>query len=207
MNKIELWQGDCLELMDKISDKSIDMILCDLPYGTTACKWDSVIDLNILWKQYTRIITDCGIICLFGQEPFSSNIRMSNLEMYRYDWIWKKQRPSNFQLMGYQPGRVHENIIIFSKGRVCYVKNGNNAKYNPQLIKREKPRTSNVKIYGDTKTNILHAYNKGERDNIKTYAYKQPTTILEFNTVEKKQITPYTKACGIIRIFDKNIYK
>lgn len=100
---IKLIQGDCLEEMKSISDKSIDMILCDLPYGKTACKWDVIIPFEPLWEQYNRIIKDDGNIVLFGQEPFSSVCRMSNLSMYRYDWIWKKQRPSNFQLMNYQP--------------------------------------------------------------------------------------------------------
>ena len=95
----ELQQGDCLELIKEIPDKSIDCIICDLPYGTTACKWDSIIDLDALWSEYNRIITDKGVIVLFGQEPFSSLVRCSNLGMYRYDWKWEKQRPSNFQLM------------------------------------------------------------------------------------------------------------
>ena len=198
MNDIELWQGDCLELMKNIEDKSIDCIICDLPYGTTACKWDSVIDLEKLWEEYKRIITNKGVICLFGQEPFSSRVRISNIEMYRYDWVWKKQRPSNFQLMGYQPGRVHENIMVFSKGKVCYTKNGNNSVYNPQLVERDNPRTSNVKIYGDTETNILHSYNNGKKDNIKTYTHKQPITILEFNTVEKGKKHPTQKPVDLI---------
>ena len=102
MSKIELFQGDCLELMKDIPDKSVDMILCDLPYGTTACKWDSLIDLEQLWTHYKRIIKNKGAIVLFGQEPFSSKVRMSNLDWYRYDWVWQKQKPSNFQLMNYQ---------------------------------------------------------------------------------------------------------
>ena len=85
MNQIQIKQGDCLELMKEIPDKSIDMILCDLPYGTTACKWDSVIPLESLWEQYKRIIKDKGAIILFGQEPFSSCLRMSNIKNYKYD--------------------------------------------------------------------------------------------------------------------------
>lgn len=190
-NKYELYQGNCLDLMKNIPDKSVDMILCDLPYGTTACKWDSIIDLALLWEQYNRIIKDNGAIVLFGQEPFSSNVRCSNLEMYRYDWKWKKQRPSNFQLMGYQCGRVTEDIMIFSKAKACYVKNGNIMTYNPQVIKREKPRKANAKIYGDTSRNILHDYKTA--DNYKIYEYKQPINVLEFNTVEKNKIHPTQK--------------
>ena len=187
----ELWQGNCLELMKNITDKSVDMILCDLPYGTTACKWDSIIDLTLLWEQYNRIIKDNGAIVLFGQEPFSSKVRCSNLAMYRYDWKWKKQRPSNFQLMGYQCGRVTEDIMVFSKAKACYVKNGNIMTYNPQVIKREKPRKANAKIYGDTSKNILHDYKTV--DNHKTYECKQPINVLEFNTVEKNKIHPTQK--------------
>ena len=87
----ELWNGDCLELMNNIPDKSIDMILCDLPYGTTKCKWDVVIPFDKLWEQYNRIIKDNGAIVLFGQEPFSSLLRLSNLDNYKYDIYWGKK--------------------------------------------------------------------------------------------------------------------
>ena len=116
MPNIELIQGDCLELMKHIPDKSIDMILCDLPYGTTACKWDTVIPFEPLWEQYKRIIKDRGAIVSFGSEPFSSYLRMSNIKWFRYDIVWNKRKPSNFQMMNFQPGRVHEMIHIFSNG-------------------------------------------------------------------------------------------
>lgn len=89
---IDLRNGDCLELMKSIPDKSIDMILCDLPYGFTDCEWDNVIPFEHLWGQYNRIIKDNGAICLFGSEPFSSKLRLANLKMYKYDWIWSKNR-------------------------------------------------------------------------------------------------------------------
>lgn len=186
MSNVVLYNGDCLVEMKKIADKSIDCIICDLPYGTTKCKWDIVIPFDKLWEQYNRVIKDKGVIVLFGQEPFSSLCRTSNLSMYRYDWIWQKQKPSNFQLMNYQPGRVQENIMVFSKGKSCYVKNGNTATYYPQKIKREKPRKANVKIYGNIDDNILHNYKKGLKDNFKTYEDKMPTTILSYNTDAKK---------------------
>lgn len=131
MDNMTLWHGDCLKLMNDIPDKSVDMILCDLPYGTTACKWDSVLPLDKLWLHYERIITDVGAIVLFGQEPFSSVVRVSNLTMYKYDWVWRKQKPSNFQLMNFQCGRVHENIMVFSKGKACYTKMGKPMTYYP----------------------------------------------------------------------------
>lgn len=99
----ELFQGNCLELMNSISDKSIDMILCDLPYGTTKCKWDIVIPFDRLWEQYNRIIKDNGAIVLFGTEPFSTELRHSNLEMYKYDWIWDKVKPNGHLVAKHRP--------------------------------------------------------------------------------------------------------
>lgn len=181
----ELWCGDCLELIKDVADNSIDMILCDLPYGTTACAWDVVIPMDKLWDEYKRIITDVGVICLFGQEPFSSIVRVSNLKLYRYDWVWQKQKPSNFQLMNYQPGRVQENIMIFSKAKACYTKNGTKIAYNPQKEVRDKPRKANAKIYSD-KADLLHKYSKANIDNFKTYTERHPVSILKFNTPSKK---------------------
>ena len=111
----KLYNGDCLEVMKEIPDKSVDMILCDLPYGTTACKWDIVIPFKPLWEQYNRIIKDKGAICLFGSEPFSTELRQSNLSEFRYDWIWEKEQGANFMLCKYQPYKVHEIISVFSK--------------------------------------------------------------------------------------------
>lgn len=90
-SNINLYQGDCLEEMKEIKDKSIDMILCDLPYGTTKCKWDVIIDLTLLWEQYNRIIKDNGAIVLFGSEPFTSILICSNVKMFKYNWIWQKK--------------------------------------------------------------------------------------------------------------------
>lgn len=135
---MKLLKGDCLELMRDIPDKSIDMILCDLPYGTTACKWDVTISFDELWKQYKRIIKNNGAIALFGSEPFSSKLRLSNLKMYKYDWIWEKQQGANFMLVKYQPYKVHEIISIFSKKTTIY---------NPQMTKGE-PYTRRNKSNG-----------------------------------------------------------
>jgi site-specific DNA-methyltransferase (adenine-specific) len=137
-NQNNLILGDCLELMKDIPDKFIDMILCDLPYGTTACKWDVVIPFASLWEQYKRIIKDNGCIALFGTEPFSSHLRMSNLKMYKYDWVWEKDRPSNFANAKYCPLKYHETISIF------------NAKnYYPQKVKRISNRVKQGIINGN----------------------------------------------------------
>jgi site-specific DNA-methyltransferase (adenine-specific) len=109
-------QGDCLELMKEIPDKSIDMILCDLPYGITECEWDNTIPLEPLWLQYTRIIKDKNAIVLFGSQPFSAKLIMSNLEMFKYEWIWHKSRPTGHVHAKNKPLKTHENILIFSKG-------------------------------------------------------------------------------------------
>lgn len=124
MSKIDLFQGDCLELMKNIPDKSIDMILCDLPYGTTQCKWDIIIPFEPLWEQYSRIIKDNGAIVLFGSEPFSSSLRMSNLKNYKYDWIWEKSKSTGFLNSKKQPLRCYENISVFYKKQPIY---------NPQM--------------------------------------------------------------------------
>ncbi len=110
---IDLRFGDTIEQMKLISDKSIDLICCDLPYGTTACTWDVIIPFDELWNQYKRIIKDKGVIVLFGSEPFSSLLRTSNLDWYKYDWIWEKNNAGNFQLVNYQPLKIHESISVF----------------------------------------------------------------------------------------------
>lgn len=111
--KQEIWHGDCLDLMDNIPNKSVDMILCDLPYGSTKCKWDVVIPFDKLWANYNRIIKDNGAIVLFGSEPFSSLLRISNLKNFRYDWIWDKKKAANFAQSGFQPMKYHEIISVF----------------------------------------------------------------------------------------------
>jgi len=117
---MQLIHGDCLEKMKDIPDKSIDMILCDLPYGTTACKWDVVIPFEPLWEQYKRIIKDRGAIVLFGSEPFSSHLRMSNIKNYKYDWIWNKTTFANQMCAKFQPLKIQENISVFSKKKHIY---------------------------------------------------------------------------------------
>ena len=118
INKIHL--GDCLELMKLIPDKSIDMILCDLPYGTTACKWDTIIPFSELWTQYERIIKPNGAIVLTASQPFTSALVMSNPKMFKYEWIWEKAVGSNFAALKYQPMKEHENILVFGKGTTIY---------------------------------------------------------------------------------------
>ena len=118
LNKI--YNEDCLEGMKRIPDKSVDMILCDLPYGTTACKWDTIIPFEPLWEQYDRVIKDNGAIVLTGSQPFTSALVMSNPKMFRYEWIWLKTRATNFMNARKEPMKRHENICVFYKKRPTY---------------------------------------------------------------------------------------
>ena len=123
-----LFQGDCLEVMKKFSDKSIDMILCDLPFATTKNKWDSAIDLKSLWYQYERIIKDNGAIVLFAQIPFNIALGSSNLKLLKYEWIWEKEQGTGFLNAKKMPLKSHENIMVFYKKLPTY---------NPQMIGNE----------------------------------------------------------------------
>ena len=118
--KKEILLGDCLELMKDIPNGSIDMILCDLPYGTTACKWDTIIPFDKLWEQYERIIKPNGAIVLTASQPFTSALVMSNPKLFKYEWIYQKAVGSNFAALKYQPMKEHENILIFGKGTTNY---------------------------------------------------------------------------------------
>lgn len=134
---MQLIQGDCLKLMKEIPDKSVDMILCDLPYGTTNIKgWDKQIPSNKLWEQYNRIIKDDGNIVLFASQPFTSYLVVSNPKMFRYEWIWDKTKGANFLNANYQPLKSHENILVFSKLPTSPNSKGN-AKYFPQKVGEE----------------------------------------------------------------------
>lgn len=178
--RIDLRQGDCLEVMKTISDKSIDMILCDLPYGTTACKWDIVIPFEPLWEQYNRIIKDNGAIVLFGSEPFSSKLRHSNLKAYKYDWYWKKGNCKTGHLNAHKrPLFCIETISVF-----------NAVEYNPQgLIAYNKVthRGGNGKCYAKSNnknyqkfTNYPIQLINFKRDREKFYPTQKPVALLEY---------------------------
>ena len=145
-----IYNEDCLEGMKRIPNKSIDMILCDLPYGTTACKWDTIIPFEPLWEQYNRIIKDNGAIVLFGSEPFSTLLRYSNLKMFKYDWIWEKEQGANFMLCKHQPYKVHEIISVFSKKKHLYI---------PQMTEG-KPYVSGKGTSGEITGNVTKVQKK-----------------------------------------------
>lgn len=123
LNKLEInriYLGDCLELLPKIPDNFIDMILCDLPYGTTSCKWDTHLPFEPLWKQYERIIRDRGAIVLTASQPFTSALVMSNPKFFKHEWIWAKNRGSNFAVLKYQPMKEHESVLVFCRHSPTY---------------------------------------------------------------------------------------
>ena len=167
--------------MKQVPDKSIDLILCDLPYGTTALKWDKVLDKNKLWEQYKRIIKDNGIICLFGAQPFTSMLIASNPDMYRYSWLWKKESATGHLNSKYRPLQITEDIAVFS-----YAKVGSLAKhpitYHPpglvevNIVKKNNPNSTWRKNKGyDSMNNELNS----DKEFIQKYT-GYPNNILEF---------------------------
>lgn len=120
MDRIKLFQGDCLEVMKNIPDNSVDMVLCDLPYGTTRNKWDSIIPLEPLWEQYNRIVKNNGTIALFAQTPFDKVLGCSNLKMLKYELIWEKEMGTGFLNANHAPLKSHENILLFSKANASH---------------------------------------------------------------------------------------
>jgi len=161
----EIIHGDCLEIMKEIPDKSVDMILCDLPYGTTACHWDTVIPFEPLWTQYKRIVKDNAAIVLFGRQPFTCSLIMSNIKMFRYELIWEKEKGTDFANSNIKPINSHENICLFYK---------NQPTYNKQLIKG-KPYYK--KCYNNqTKDDInFQGDNSGIYDN---RGFRTPTSVI-----------------------------
>ncbi len=166
METIKLYQGDCLEIM-----KSIDLILCDLPYGTTKCSWDIIIPFDKLWNQYKRIIKDNGAIVLFGQEPFSSLLRCSNIEWYKYDIYWEKERLTNIMQVKKRIGKTVETISIFYK---------NQPTYNPQMVKYDGPKRTNKVNNGKLGKLIDDNNDKKVKEYIDN-GYRYPTQVWKFN--------------------------
>jgi len=173
MPEIKIIHGDCLEIMPTLADKSADMILCDLPYGTTACKWDTIIPFEPLWKQYKRLIKDNGAIVLTASQPFTSALVMSNPDMFKYEIIWAKSKPSNFMLAKKQILKQHENVLIFYQ---------NQPTYNPQKWE-SKPMNTVYKGGGYKKDSIIGV----ERENIdkerKNYTDRNPISVIKINDV------------------------
>ena len=202
MSKIELYKGDCLEVMDELIAKGIvvDVIITDPPYGTTACKWDSVIPFPEMWERLNKLIKPNGAIVLFGSEPFSSALRMSNIKCYKYDWVWEKNGNSgDFAMAKNKPLSSHENIIVFSNGSFG---NGskNRMEYNPQgLIEIDNPKEKEKKEGG---VSTSHRPNRSEKTVKFTSKHKNyPKTIQKFN--KEKGLHPTQKPVALMEYLIK----
>ena len=172
--------GDCLEVMKEIPDKSIDLILTDMPYGSTACDWDKEQDLNKLWEIFKRIGKDDATYVFTASQPFTSKLIMSNLKWFKYEWIWNKKKSGNIFVAKYQPLKIHENVLVFSNGK---------ARYNAQMVKRDKIKRS--KNYG---TGEAMGGSRIPENKIYEYTHRYPVSIIEIsNANQNNKIHPTQK--------------
>lgn len=189
-----LWfmKGDCLERMKEIPDGSVDMIMTDPPYQITACKWDSIIPLDLMWEQLKRIIKPSGAIVMTASQPFTSILVSSNLKMFKYCWVWDKSLPTGFQMAKKRPLKQHEDVVIF------YAKQST---YNPEMTEREKPRKYNrgdCSVGGETLNNVKH---DGE-DRVLTHYY--PRSIIKMqNANNKGKVHPTQKPITLMEYMIK----
>ena len=169
---VELFQGDCIPIMAGW-ERQFDAIIADLPYGTTACKWDTVIPFKPLWEQYKRLIKPKGAVVLFGSQPFTSALVMSNVEWFKYEWVWQKTRPGDFVSCNYRPMKDHENLVIFSPGGATPGCN-EPMTYNPQDVRyasETRTRTTSLGIGRDRESQQGEYISKGSN---------YPRTVIEF---------------------------
>jgi len=182
---IKLLLGDCLERMKEIPDGSVDMVLADPPYGTTACKWDTVIDLPLMWEQLKRVIKPNGAIVLTASQPFTSALVMSNVKMFKYCWVWEKSKASNFPHAPNMPLKIFEDVLVFSSGIIGHASQAGlkRMKYNPQgtregsTVVKQAKNTSELKYHRESQTNHTTGY------RCKREGY--PTTHLKFGSKGK----------------------
>ena len=198
IENITLLNGDCLKMMKDIPDNSIDMILCDLPYGTSASSWDKKLPMNDLWNEYKRIIKHNRAIVLFSQQPFTSLLITSNIEMWKYNWIWEKDNGTNFMNSHFCPLKITEDICVFGNGATSFVKNGENLIYNPQFSEG-KPYSI---ISGNQKSNsAVVRGGKGGRDDVGGYktesdGKRYPKNLIKFNR-DKDKLHPTQKPVSL----------
>ena len=197
---MQLMHGDCLDLMAQIPDGSGDMIMCDLPYGTTACKWDSVIPFEPLWAHYKRIIKRNGAIVLTASQPFTTALISSNMGMFKYCWYWEKSKGANFATTGFQPLRVIEDIIVFSHAASTFTKNNNGIVYNAQKIQLDKPYTRDKsKDKNQSPTAPLWNQNFG----VTEYTHAQPRNLLYASTDGDKRVHPTQKPVALMEYLNR----
>lgn len=191
----KLMYGDCLKEMKSIPSGTVDLILCDLPYGTTKCKWDIIIPFDALWEEYKRILKENGVILLFGSEPFSSSLRLSNLEWYQYDLYWVKEKPTNFMVLKKRAGKLTENICVFYRKQPTY---------NPQMVKHEGPLRTNKPKEGKTFDSIVSAQSKTKIKPYNDTGLRYPCDILNFRRVQLgKTIHPTEKPVPLLEYLIK----
>lgn len=190
MIKVKLMRGDCLKLMKDIPDGSVDVVLCDPPYGTTACKWDSVIDLEEMWIELKRVTKQTSPIVLFSSQPFTTNLISSNMKMFKYCWVWEKNFSTNFLHAKRQPLRKHEDIVVFYK---------NSGSYFPLKTEGHPPTQSAT---GSSLGSLWSGDRKRDYTGGDTTRY--PTSILKFNAVDpKKRIHPTQKPIELLEYLIK----
>lgn len=187
-----LYRGDCLIEMDRIADKSVDAVICDPPYQITSCAWDTMIPFEPMWKQIKRVVKDRAAVVLFGSEPFSSLLRVSNLDWYKYDWVWKKTRPMGFLHAKNAPLAIHENISVFSPGSVAHINmNESRMTYSPQMENGEPYKKFN-------KVESKHKWGGIGRPSNHDYTLincgtRYPVTVLEFSNHNDNNSHPTQK--------------
>jgi len=183
-NKVIL--GDCLIEMKEIEDKSIDMILCDLPYQITSCSWDTIIPFEPLWEQYKRIIKDNGAIVLTASQPFTSALVMSNLKMFKYEWVWEKNCPTGLAFAKYQPMRNHENILVFCNTKTIYNKQETISKINDRKLGGKNGKFNT--LIKSEHTNEMSFFKKSNPENI-LLEKVNPRTVIKFNVPPRSKGT------------------
>ena len=200
-NGISLMQGECLEKMKEIENKSIDMILCDLPYNTTGMKWDKLIPAKYLWEQYERIIKDNGAIVLFSQQPFTTYLINSNIKLWKYNWIWIKEMGTNFMNANYCPLKVTEDICVFGKSPIAFTKEGRRMNYHP-IKTKGRPYICKNGNKQDEHYAILHSNNKVSGHITINDGDRFPTNILKFNR-DKNKFHPTQKPVALLEYLIK----
>ncbi len=188
----ELHNKDCIEAMKNIKDKSIDLILCDLPYGTTDCKWDNIIPFDLMWEQYNRIIKDNGAIVLFSAQPFTTKLINSNIKNYRYSWYWMKNTCTGFAFAKHQPMRKVEDINVFYKRKPLYVPQGLKKLDKPKIKKRKNKISNRDTIYNEDSL---------MKEHIVEYT-NYPNNVLEFKK-ESKTVHPTQKPVDLLQYLIK----
>jgi DNA modification methylase len=193
MSNVQLILGDCLEKMKDIPDGSVDMVLCDLPYGTTQCKWDSMLPLENLWTHYKRVVKESGAIVLFAAQPFTSILVSSNIQMFKYDWCWRKPKGTGHLNAKKMPMRDKEDLVVFYRKQCTYNPQfTQGTPYKNKAGKNHSSRTSMTDSYG--------AYTNFRNENS---GFRYPKQVIEFGVVERETVHPTQKPVALLEYMIK----